>query len=68
MRKKDIYDKVIDAILLYSIARFLVLLVVGYTAEDVVMAVIPMVICAWYVRMDMYGEDVSDMGVLCQMS
>lgn len=43
------------------------LLVVGYTAEDVVMAVIPMVICAWYVRMDMYGEDVSDMGVLCHL-
>lgn len=31
------------------------------------MAVIPMVICAWYVRMDMYGEDVSDMGVLCHL-
>lgn len=67
MRKKDIYDKVIDAILLYSIARFLVLLVVGYTAEDVVMALIPMVICAWYIKIDMSGEDVSEMGVLCHL-
>lgn len=67
MRKKDIYDKVIDAILLYSIARFLVLLVVGYTAEDVVMALIPMVICAWYIKIDMSSEDVCDMGVLCHL-
>lgn len=63
MRKKDIYDKVIDAILLYSIVRFFVLLVVGYTAENVVMTVIPMVICAWYIKIDMSGEDVYDMGV-----
>lgn len=67
MRKKDFYDKTIDAILLYSIVRFLILFVIGCTAEDVVMAVIPMVVCSWYVRMDTYGEDVSDMGVLCHL-
>lgn len=64
MRKKDFYDKTIDWIILYSILRFSVCLIIGYTAEDVVMAVIPMVICAWYVIMDMYGEDISDRRVL----